>query len=132
MIHETENTVRFYETDGLGHVSNISFYIYLEEARIDFLRKLGVSMDIADWSYIVASTACDYKQQAYFDETLITKTQVNKIGNSSFELIHRIENDRGLIALGKAVMVHFDFKSQQSIRIPEDVRKKLQEYIYEG
>lgn len=37
MAYETAVKVRFCETDALGHISNISYFIYLEEARTDFL-----------------------------------------------------------------------------------------------
>ncbi|MFB5660719.1 acyl-CoA thioesterase [Alteribacillus sp. HJP-4] len=127
MAHEWKVKVRVFETDGLGHVSNISYFIYLEEARVECFRQLGSSMEISDWPFILASTTCDYIQQAYFDETLHIKTTVTQIGNSSFELSHEISSERGLIAKAKAVIVHFNFENEKSEKIPHDMRKKLED-----
>lgn len=38
-MYETQVKVRFCETDALGHINNTSYFIYLEEARIAFLKK---------------------------------------------------------------------------------------------
>lgn len=129
MRHESSVKVRICETDGLGHVSNISYFIYLEEARVELFRELGVPMGRKGWPYILASTACDFKQQAYFDDRLTIQTAVSNIGNSSFQISHHIIGERGLIATGKAAVVHFDFDKQTSSPLPAEVRSKLEEYL---
>ncbi|WP_102029004.1 acyl-CoA thioesterase [Salirhabdus sp. Marseille-P4669] len=128
MKHEIKVKVRACETDGLGHVSNISYFIYLEEARVEFFRELGMPLNMEEWDFILASTSCDFKQQAYFDEVLTIQTSVWKIGNSSFHIEHQVQNERGLIATGKAVVVHFDFQKQCPTVIPDDMRWKLEQY----
>ncbi|MBB6453261.1 acyl-CoA thioester hydrolase [Salirhabdus euzebyi] len=129
MIHECTVKVRAFETDGLGHVSNISYFIYLEEARIELFRELGASLEMGEWEFILASTSCDFKQQAYFDEKLTVETSVEKIGNSSFHLYHEVVNDRGIIATGKAAIVHFDFHTQRASALPIEMRAKLEQFM---
>ncbi|WP_238389613.1 thioesterase family protein [Virgibacillus sp. MSP4-1] len=131
MKHECRVKARAFETDALGHVSNISYFIYLEEARIEMFRDLGEPMNMDSWPFILASTSCDFKQQAYFDEIMTIQTSVNKMGNSSFHLKHEFVNDRGLIAEGKAIMVYFDFHQQKTVPIPDTVRQKLEPYMEE-
>ncbi|SEA37153.1 acyl-CoA thioester hydrolase [Thalassobacillus cyri] len=125
MSHHWEVKVRANETDGLGHVSNISYFIYLEEARIEVFRELGTMLSMNDWPFILASTTCDYIQQAYFDERLDIETTISRIGNTSFEMTHDISSNRGLIARGKAVVVHFDFETQQTEPLKDEIREKL-------
>lgn len=129
MKHKWQVKVRANETDGLGHVSNISYFIYFEEARIELFRLMGTPLEMEEWQFIVAATSCDFKQQAYFDEVLTIDTTVQKIGNSSFHLFHEVKNERGLIATGKAVVVHFDFEKQKPEPIPDDMRYKLEQYM---
>lgn len=38
-MHELKVNVRFSETDALGHINNTSYFIYLEEARMKFLKR---------------------------------------------------------------------------------------------
>ncbi|WP_407270949.1 acyl-CoA thioesterase [Radiobacillus sp. PE A8.2] len=129
MMHEHKVKVRFNETDGLGHVSNISYFIYLEDARIELLRDLRASMQMDGWSYIVASVKCDYKQQAYFDDQLIVESAIEKIGFTSFKIAHKITNERGVIAIGEVTMVHFDFNKQASIPLQEQMRSRLKQFM---
>ncbi|SES94242.1 acyl-CoA thioester hydrolase [Salinibacillus kushneri] len=132
MKHECKVKVRASETDALGHVSNISYFIYLEEARIEMFKDLGELLDMESWPFILASTSCDFKQQAYFDEVMTIRTYVSKMGNSSFHLRHKFVNERGLIAEGTAIMVYFDFNKQKTTSIPDSVRQKLEPYIEEN
>ncbi|SDH89125.1 acyl-CoA thioesterase [Alteribacillus bidgolensis] len=125
MVHKWKVKVRACETDGLGHVSNISYFIYLEEARIELFRELDTMMEMDKWPFILASTSCDFVQQAYFDERLTIFTTVSRIGNKSFEIDHEISSSRGVIARGKAVVVHFNFETQKSESIPHGIRQKL-------
>ncbi|WP_026700087.1 acyl-CoA thioesterase [Salibacterium aidingense] len=127
MAYKWEIKVRASETDGLGHVSNISYFIYLEEARIELFRELNGSMDLENWPFILASASCDYVQQAYFDEVLQISTTVQHIGRSSFTLHHEITCERGVIARGRSVVVHFDFEAQKSAPLPETWRSILSE-----
>lgn len=128
MAHEITVKVRFSETDALGHVSNISYFVYLEEARIEFFRELGLEMTIDKWSVIMISANCMFYKQAYFDQRLKVTSFVTKIGNSSFKIGHRLTdaNSGELIAEGDAGAVYFDFSSQKSERIPDGIRAKLE------
>lgn len=127
MIQETQVTVRFCETDALGHINNTSYFIYLEEARIQFFESLGYSMNTREWNFIVASTKCDFVNQGYFNQILTIKTYVTKIGTKSFEINHEIicSKTGQLIAKGNAIIVFFDFKEQKSQVIPDLLREGL-------
>lgn len=89
-MHEIQVTVRFCETDALGHINNASYFVYLEEARIRFFESIGYNMDIKGWNFILASTKCDFVSQGYFNQILAIKTYVSKIGTKSFQLEHDI------------------------------------------
>ncbi|WP_209122996.1 thioesterase family protein [Alkalihalobacillus sp. BA299] len=130
MFHEITVKVRACETDGLGHVSNISYFIYLEEARIEFFKLFSTDMDMKSWKFILAHTGCDFIHQAYFDERLTIKTSIEHVGNSSFQVIHHMYNrDQKLIAKGKAVVVYFDFQEQKSKLIPDEIKEKLNQFL---
>jgi acyl-CoA thioester hydrolase len=123
--------VRFSETDALGHVNNTSYFIYLEEARIKFLQSLGYDMSMENWRFILASTTCNFVGQAYFLQTLKIYTSVGNIGTKSFELHHRIldEKTENVIAEGTAILVYFDYHEQKSKPIPELLRTELERHL---
>ncbi|WP_260471877.1 acyl-CoA thioesterase [Bacillus salinus] len=131
MKHVSNVTVRFNETDALGHVNNTSYFIYLEEARIRFFEELGYGMSTDGWEFILASTKCDFLNQSYFNQKLSVTTTVTRIGQKSFKLAHDIldSNTNQLIASGEAIIVFFDFNAQKSERLPDALRYKLEEYL---
>ncbi|MGD6899504.1 acyl-CoA thioesterase [Bacillus infantis] len=132
-MQETQVKVRFCETDALGHVNNTSYFVYLEEARIEFFESLGYSMDTRKWSFILASTKCDFLNQGYFNQKLAVTTYVSKIGNKSFTLEHEIlcAQTKEPIAKGNAVIVYFDFEAQKSSSLPDHLREGLKGYLYD-
>ncbi|MBM7578176.1 acyl-CoA thioesterase [Jeotgalibacillus terrae] len=130
-MHVNEVTVRFYETDALGHVNNTSYFIYFEEARVQFIASLGYGMNVKDWRFILASTKCEFKSQGYFDQVLKVESYVSRIGTKSFQLEHRVScaQTGTLIAEGTAVVVYFDFENQVSSAIPDDMRTELEQHL---
>ncbi|RFU69955.1 thioesterase family protein [Bacillus sp. V59.32b] len=130
-MQEIEVTVRFCETDALGHINNTSYFIYLEEARIKFFESLGYSMDKDEWNFIMASTKCDFVNQGYFNQILTVSTYVTKIGTKSFEINHEMicSQTGQLIAKGNAIIVFFDFTDQKSKPIPDLLREGLKSYL---
>lgn len=131
-MHEIEIRTRLSETDMVGHINNVSYFIYLEEARIRFMEDI-LRKDNEDekWNVIVASAKCDYIAQAYFNQTLKVRTYVEKVGNSSFTIKNDLicKETGQLIAKGTVVMVCFDFESQSSKPIPPIFRERLESCI---
>lgn len=130
MSHEIKVTVRYCETDAGGHVNNTSYFIYLEEARTKLFQMLGYGMGntCPTVGFILASTRCDFLAQAYFNQSLLITTEVAAIGTKSFRLEHRIceEQSNKLIAKGEAVIVCFNYETQQSRPLPQDLRAELE------
>ncbi|GGE08478.1 thioesterase [Marinithermofilum abyssi] len=124
----TKLQVRFNECDGLGHVNNAVYYTYMEAARTELFEMLDPDLDLKQWKLILASTSCEYKSQATFAQWLKISTAVEKIGNKSFTVIHHIldRDTEELIAVGRAVLVHYDYREQKSIPLTEPMRKVLE------
>ncbi|TLY28993.1 MAG: hypothetical protein E6K56_09025 [Ignavibacteria bacterium] len=72
--HKTEVRVRNYEVDWQGIVHNAVYLQYCELGRVDYLRRLGVKLDLTtirhDARVVVARNEIDYKSPARFDDAL--------------------------------------------------------------
>lgn len=126
MRHHSSVTVRFSDTDLLGHVNNASYFTYMEEARISFIQHLG----IGEMPLIIASAKVDWKAQTYFPETLDIDTWIGRMGRSSFDVaaeMRRQGTDETVFS-GVATIVYFDYTSQVPVRIPEHMRAKMEAY----
>nr|WP_246202640.1 thioesterase family protein [Virgibacillus doumboii] len=123
--------VRVGETDALGHINNTSYFIYMEETRIDFLQKLGIDIENGNYAFMLVSTKCDFIRQGYFGQTLQISTEVSRIGTKSITLSSlMVEKESGdVIAQGEAVLVYFDVDKQQSVVIPDSFKTKLEAHV---
>lgn len=127
--HDVDVYVRFCETDAAGHVNNVSYFMYLEEARTKLFKEMGMGVDSdTSLSFIIASTKCDYVAQAYAGEQLQISSAVEQIGTKSFRIKHMIKNvDMDTrIAEGSATMVCFNYEEQKTVSIPNFLRKNLE------
>lgn len=131
LIHETLIETRYCESDALGHINSVSYFIYIEQARVKFLTESKLTLNPnTDWPFILVSTKCDFKNQLLINEKINIKTTVTHIGKSSFTLKHTLikqESDIE-IANGESVIVYFDFESERSCPLPENMIKKLNLY----
>ena len=135
-IPDVDVYVRFCETDAGGHVSNTSYFCYLEEARTKFFTDIHFGFEQAneERSFILARTECDFIAQSYAAQTLTVKSWIEHIGTKSFTLLHEIYEKKTdtLLARGRAVVVCFNFIEQRSVGIFPELRLTLREYIDTG
>lgn len=133
MEHNTYIKTRYCETDAFGHVNNVSYFIYLEQARVDFFIDTGMFENTEDWNFVVASAHCDYVSQAYVNQNLVVKTWVSRLGNSSVTLKHKMVDltTEAVIATGEVVLVAFDFTSQKSEPLSEEIVRHLKQYLHD-
>ncbi|AQQ54073.1 acyl-CoA thioesterase [Planococcus lenghuensis] len=132
-LPETTIYVRFCETDAGGHVSNTSYFFYMEEARSKFFEAIGFRGrgSRENMRFIMAATGCNFIAQAYSSQLLTVTTSVDRIGTKSFSLRHEIrDTETGTpIASGHATAVCFDFINQVSQPVPDTLRGMLEEFL---
>jgi acyl-CoA thioester hydrolase len=89
---------RFCETDGLGHVSNVSYIAYIEIARLDFFNQLydpGRQRPFFGFMHNAAEITVRFIRPCFYDEALAVHTRVATLGRSSAILEHAITSPGG-------------------------------------
>jgi len=134
MHHESSLKVRFSETDLLGHVNNSSYFVYLEQARVDFFSDLVPESSGKEWHFILASVKCDFLKQAFFNQKLTVVTKVKKVGNKSFQLVQIIYDSEtnAKIAYSESAIIYYNFQTQKSEPLPTFIRETLLAYLVES
>ncbi|MFB4166645.1 acyl-CoA thioesterase [Virgibacillus sp. JSM 102003] len=121
--------IRFSETDMFGHVNNVSAFIYFEEARIEFLKSVGLFQNENsndEGVPIVADLQCDYHKQLYFNEQIWLYVKVNYIGNTSLDIHYMALNDKNELCLtGRGRLVYIDPESGKPIQLLDSMKEKL-------
>jgi acyl-CoA thioester hydrolase len=96
--------IRFSDFDPLNHVNNVAFFEIMETARIEAMRKLPRSLK---GNMVVRHASCDYEDQIRGGTRSVdVLVSVEKVGRSSFSLLHEITTPDGrLVARGHVTMV---------------------------
>ncbi len=124
--HRTDIQVRFNDTDALGHLNNTSYALYSEQGRVDFLdqfRSEGVYL-------ILAHISLDFLRQVRFRDTVYVLTKIAKVGRTSVTLTQEIYGNDELAARSQSVVVMFDYSSQKSVPVTDEVRAQLGPYLH--
>lgn len=112
--------------DAYGHVNNVVFFRYLEEARIDFLFR--PEKDFKQGS-VVARHEIDYKRQlVHRHKPVDIELWVTEIRAASFTITYEVKDPEQVYVRASTVIVPFDFATQRPRRITADERAFLEEY----
>lgn len=112
--------------DAYGHVNNVVFLRYLEEARIDFLFR--PEKDFKQGS-VVARHEIDYKRQlVHRHHPVDIELWISEIRAASFTITYEVKDADVLYVRASTVVVPFDFEAQRPRRITPEEREFLEEY----
>jgi acyl-CoA thioester hydrolase len=126
--HLMSIVVRFRDIDALGHVNNAVYFTYLETARVDYMRRVAFETRPRDFKgvgLILAEISCQFKNPVFYGQSVEVGTRVVEMRNSSFFTRQHIEADGRLAAVAEAVLVHYDYETDKSVRIPDEIRKRI-------
>lgn len=116
---------RFYETDGLGHISNVSIAGWLEVSRMGFVDSLEHVDDLSLNDWALASIKIDYLAETFFGADVELRTTHATVGNSSLTIDSEIWQRDQLTVRARAILVHFDTKLRSKKRIPDSLRAQI-------
>ena len=121
---------RFSDVDSFMHVNNIWQQSYFDMGKTDFYTKvLGITGVFDKLRIITASTHTDYYGQVRLTDDIVVVTDVSRLGNKSMTLHQRIMCGERCLTESSSVMVAFDFETQQTVAMPDEWRRRLEEYL---
>lgn len=120
---EIEIRVRYAETDQMGVVHHGNYALYLEMARIEWLRKLGISyksMEEEGMGLPVVSLSINFKKSALYDDVIKVKTQLKKQPTALVQFEYELTNQKDqLLCTAEVVLAFMDMKTKRPTRPPK-------------
>jgi len=120
--------MRWGEMDALGHMNNVSYFRYFEQARISWFDSLKIDYRPGSEGPILGSITCRYVRPAVYPVELELTSYVGRPGRSSFAMYHelfRADDPATLYAEAEAVMVWIDISEGRSRPLPDWMRAEL-------
>lgn len=131
--HQLHSRVRSYDVDRQSIVHNAVYLYWLEAARIEYFRDIGVPIDrqsfVTKHRFVVVRTEIDYHTAAQFDDQYVVFTRIPWIRNSSFGFEHVIRHENGtVLAVARGVLVHLNPATHRPERIPDAYRQLIRDF----
>lgn len=128
---ELELSVRDYELDTQGVVNNAVFQNYLEHARHEYLKTIGLNFNAlheAGTDPVVHKIELEYKRPLTGDDRFVVCTRTEQEGNVRFVFYQDIYKlpDNELALKGKVTAVFM--KNGRPIRPPKEVGEALRQF----
>ena len=124
--------LRWSDMDAFGHVNNVVFLRYLEEARIDFtFTSAGEAGEKAfSEGSVVARHEIDYlRPLVYRPAPVIIETWLTRLGNASFTVAYEIKDEDTVYVRAATVVVPYDIAEGRPRRLTTSERAFLADYV---
>ena len=130
MRHVFECTVRFDDLDSYGHVNNVTFVEYLQEARIDFAHRFLADALGPHEGAVVAHQSIEYLQPVPFrTKPLQVEVWVARIGRSSYDVAYEVRDAETVFARATGALVSYDVAAQKARPLTDIERVALTRFL---
>ena len=105
-MHIYKHEIRYYECDRMGITHHSNYIRIMEEARIDFLDRLGYGFDKIEAEGVVSpvvSVECKYKSPTTFKDIVEVEVQLSSLSEMKFEFTYIMRKEGKLVAEGRSV-----------------------------
>lgn len=128
IIFTTEISVRVYDVNFAGHLSNDSILSMVHEARIMFLKNWGYSeVDTCGAGIIMFDAALQYKSQGYHGDILLFEVTVDNFIKNGCDFFFKITNKATgkEIARAKTGIAFYDYHSNKLVPVPQKFKSLI-------
>jgi len=117
--------VYYEDTDAQGVVYYANYFRFMERARTEWLRALGVDqvamMDVERRIFVVTDTQASFVVPAKLNDELIVTTRLSELTRASFSMqqnIYRDRSDGELLIRGSVKAAYLDVDTMKPKRVP--------------
>ena len=131
--HQIFIRVRYGETGKMGYVHHSNYPLYLEEARMELLQKIGLNYkEIEDSGVILPVVSMNFRfySPIFFDDVITIKTALTRPSDIKLIFHYEIFNQvNKLVTKAETTLVFVNLKTRKLIWPPEEYLKKLEEVV---
>lgn len=123
--------VRFAETDQMGVAHHSAYIIWLEAARVEWLRERGLDyrrLEAEGVSLAVSALEVQYHRSSRFDDELHIGATLTELRSRRVRYRYLITRDEHKIATAESLHTPVDLKGQV-IRLPTVWLRALEKYV---
>ena len=127
-----EIRVRYAETDQMGFVYYGNYATYLEVARVEALRSLGLSykeMEVQGVMLPVVDFSIKYHAPATYDDLILVKTTIKTMPTSKIHFTYECLHGDKVLTTAETTLVFVNKSTIRPTKCPEDLIAALQPFF---
>ncbi len=121
----TDVTLRFGDTDQIGHINNAVYASLFESGRCHFAAGLFLVADQSGRLFTLARVAIDFVQEMHYPGGVRVGTRILSVGKSSLSLGQAIFKDDVCCSVSDSVMVLVDRKTRRSTPLTHELLQMI-------
>ena len=122
--------VYYEDTDSGGVVYHSNYLNFMERARTEWLRGLGVGQYALKTNdnlmFVVSTITIDYKKPAILDDELTVQTDLLSMRSCSIDLKQQIFRKKELLTKSIVTVACVDANKLKPVKIPTTIRKLME------
>lgn len=122
----TTVTLRFGDTDALGHVNNAVFTTLLESGRIELMHDADGWFEGPGRYWVIANLNVDFRAEIFYPGSVEVGTAIEKFGTSSMRLRQGIFQGDRCCATSQSTVVLIDEKTKKGTPIDANLRRRVE------
>ena len=118
------------DIDGMGHVNNIVYLRWVQEAATAHWNAATDAQQKAEYAWVVMRHEIDYKRPALLGDVLIARTHVGEVSGAKFDRYVEIwrDSDRQMLARARSVWVALDVRTGRPRRVEAALLSRFHEH----
>lgn len=113
------------EMDLFGHINNVSYFKYIQAARVNYWELTGMAATFSDTKIgpILLFTGCQFIKPLHFPGNIVIESRMEFMKSTSYGLHHRILSESDEVAAeAHDVIVNYDFNKNEKTAISGEFR----------
>jgi acyl-CoA thioester hydrolase len=126
-VFELPIAVQPADIDEMGHVNNVVYVRWVQDAAVAHWRSLAPAEDQEKLFWVVLRHEIDYKQPAYKHDAIVARTWVGEASRVKFERFTELvrAEDRAVLAQARTVWCPIDAKTRRITSVSDEVRARF-------
>lgn len=120
------------DTDAGGIVYYVNYLKFMERARTEFMRSLGIGKDFIfnhDLMFVVKDVQVDFRHPAQLDDELTATAMVTQLGGASMVLRQSVNRGEQVLVAASVKIASVDRQSLKPARMPPEMVEKVRQQI---
>ncbi len=117
------------DMDSYQHVNNVVYFRYFENARIEYIRRIGwIELEQATGiGPILASTQARFRRALTFPDTIHIGMRLLEMKDDRFTFEHQIVSEKlgDIATVGAGLLVAYHYATNQKVALPDELKTRI-------